>query len=67
MAVMSDAAAAHSTAAATPQPARWRLRLLGAVELLDSAGRPTRLPTRPSRCCWPAWRWRRSSSIRAKS
>ena len=46
MAVMSDAAAAHSTAAATPQPARWRLRLLGAVELLDSAGRPTRLPTR---------------------
>ena len=31
--------------APTPPPA-WRLRLLGAVELLDAQGLPTRLPTR---------------------
>jgi len=40
---MSDAVSTVRTAAALPP---WRLRLLGAVELLDSAGRPVRLPTR---------------------
>jgi len=35
-----------STADASRAPPQWRLRLLGAVELLDAKGLPTRLPTR---------------------
>lgn len=42
------AAQTHAPAAqaAPPSPAVWRLRLLGAVELLNPQGLPVRLPTR---------------------
>ena len=52
----------HDPAPATPENAvpdaglaRWHLRLLGAVELVDARGHISRLPSRAATACKPCF------------